>query len=691
MRRRFTEIGSAGSWAMLVFILGIASLCPAAPAPAPRPAPQDPLPAGAVARLGSSRLRHTWTVAAVSFSADGKRLASCGQETSGGSSSAVRVWEVPSGREVRCFWVGNWIHNGRTTRVALSPDGKQVAWSAPGSGGVSVGDVATGRVIARLHTPRAKTREVQPFAFSPDSKTLATGGEGTLRLWDLSSGKELLQAKVGAFDRCLLSPDRKTLAIAGSKAAGLRLIDIVPGRRTTGKPLAFPSVRPGPPCVAFCPDGALLAGADDSLVRIWDVAARKEIRRIPWTAGGIFAVTFSPDGKTLTAVSRAGHVRTWTVATGKETRRFTLPFNPGNRETAERLAISPNQRWLAVAPPGKSIRLVDVNAGREVSVSSIQPRITYTSGCAFSPDSKHFVTPSSDDRLLIWEARTGKLVRQGSEDARSVYWMAFTPDGRQILTLSYDRKWVARLRLDEWDFATCKRLRQRELGISPGLVALSPDGRFLICAEGNDSRYRMHRTGDLVLIDRFTGKQVRHFDDGKASAAQALACSADGRKLATISNQGTIRVWDAGTAKLLYTLEAGGSPGLSFELRFVDGDRTLVSLSSKYGDGGHPVSRITEWEVATGKEKKSSAGPRNMGWCHMLSPDARWLTWAGGASGERPEEVAFWDVSRGSATRRFEGVRGGAAFLLFSPDGRWLATGCADDTVLIWASARGKK
>jgi WD40 repeat protein len=670
---------------MLVLAFGVASACLAAPAPAPKPAENDPPPPGALARLGSWRLRHTWTVAAVSFSRDGKLLASCGQETSGGGSSAVRVWEVPSGREVRCIWLGHWTQDGHFTRVALSPDGKWVAWSGPGSGGVSVADVATGRVIDRLHPPDGKKRNVpaQPFAFSPDSKTLATGGEdGTLRLWDLSTGAETLHAKVGAFDRCVFSPDRKTLAVAGSKFDGLRLIDIAPDRPATGKALPFPVVRPAPHCFAFCPDGAQLAGGDDNLVRVWDVATGKELKRIEWTGKAAYAVAFSPDGKTLTAVSRDGRVRTWTTA-GKETRAFELPFNPSNRDTAARLALSPDGRWLAVAPLAKEIRLVHLNAGGELSPPAPQPRATYASAYVFSPDGMYLVSPSSEDHLLVWEARTGKLVRKGTEDARSVYWAAFTPDGKKVLTLSFDRNWADKVRLDEWDFATCKRLRQRELDVRPGQVALSPDAKLLICGENNDIRYRMHPTGDLVLIGRATGRQVRHLDDGKATAAQALACSSDGSKLATISNKGTVRIWDAGKRKLLHTLEAGGSPGLSFELRFIDGDRTLVSLSMQYGSGGHRVSRITEWDVATGK-KKSSEGPTDMGWCHRLSPDARLLAWTAGAGRDRREEVEVWDVSAGRDFRRFEGLRGGPTFFLFSPDGRTLATGSADDTVVIW-------
>jgi WD40 repeat protein len=562
-----------------------------------------------------------------------------------------------------------------------------VAWSGLASDGVAVADVATGRVIDRLHqiSKKDKNTPAQPFAFSPDGKVFATGGEGRLRVWDLSNGKETVEAEVGDFDRCVFSPDRKTVAVAGSRFVGLRLIEV-----STGKPLPFPAVRPAPHCLAFCPDGVLLAGGDEQLVRVWEVATGKEIRRIPWTGRAVFAVAFSPDGRTVVGVSRDGQFRSWAVGTGKEGRTFSLPFSPGERDTANRLALSADLRWLAVAPLDKRIRLVDLNTGREMLQTASQPGRPFSTGYAFTPDSKHLVAPSSDGRLLVWEARTGKLVQQGSEDARSVIWLFVTPNGKQILTLSYDRKWADKVRLDEWEFSTCKRLSQRELTIRPGRVILSPDGRYLACGEINDSRYRAHKTGDLVVIDRTTGQEVRHFDDGKPSAPQALAYTPDGRKLATISREGIVRIWDAGTGKLLHRLEAGGSPGLSYEVRFLDGGKTLVSLSMKYDPQGQ-LARLIEWDVATGKEKKSTEGPTNMGWCHQLSPDGGRLAWAGGVRREQREEVQVWDVASRGVSKRFEGLHGGPTFLLYSPDGRTLATGSADDTILIWDVSEVKK
>src|SRR5262249_34027411 len=160
---------------------GVRQEAPGGGGPAPRTDRHgDPLPQGAVARLGTWRMRHRGPVSCLVLSPEGKQL------VSGGSADhLVRIWDAATGRELRHSPAGV----GGSTGLALSPDGNPDV-SAGDIEGLRVLDAKTGRLLRRIgdQTPRA-------VAFSPDGMLLASGGfDGFVRLWD-SAGKEVRQFK----------------------------------------------------------------------------------------------------------------------------------------------------------------------------------------------------------------------------------------------------------------------------------------------------------------------------------------------------------------------------------------------------------------------------------------------------------------------------------------------------------------
>ena len=162
----------------------------------------EPLPPGAVLRLGSPRLRMAAQVGGLALSPDGKLLVACSAD------GMVRIWDTATASEVRFFRAHPWGGKG----LAVSPDGKLLAIGSTNST-TSVWDLKSGKLRHRLKHPYW----VESVAFAPECNVLAVGDLlGGVGIWDLATGKNLhqLQAhKQGAW-ALAFSPNGKVLASA---------------------------------------------------------------------------------------------------------------------------------------------------------------------------------------------------------------------------------------------------------------------------------------------------------------------------------------------------------------------------------------------------------------------------------------------------------------------------------------------
>ena len=156
---------------------------PPAP-PVEKPAPRvdqqgDPLPPGAVARLGTLRLRQSDIVSAYAFSADSKLLATGG----GDEDEWLHIWDVETGKMVRRLPESN------VTLIAFSPDGKTLAAISRVAREKlyhhRLWNLETGKERSR---PKEFTRFASALAFTPDGKTLFTCEEDRVSTWDTMTG-----------------------------------------------------------------------------------------------------------------------------------------------------------------------------------------------------------------------------------------------------------------------------------------------------------------------------------------------------------------------------------------------------------------------------------------------------------------------------------------------------------------------
>ncbi len=582
----------------------------------------DPLPVGAVARMGTVRFRQQPAFKRLGLSRDGKTLASVGW--------SIDLWDYPIGLPRKIFKLPPGCQ--RVFALGFSPEGRLLALGNRDS-------------VSYFH----RTSEGHVFR----SWSGGVKEDPTLYLWDTASGAVLLKfhpGKEAKIPSAALSPDGKLVALGG---VTLQLHQTATGKELRRLGGADADVY----ALAFSPDGKLLASAPwgkrDAPVRLWDVATGKEVRRCVGHKGRWIAdLAFSPDGRTLAGVmptegsflvGEGGHTEAalWEVATGKLRRKFRTPLIGGCSG-----AFTPDGKTLVMGGGGfpASVFRLDVATGREVGPIPAHRRLV--SSLSFSPDGKLLASGSRDGTVRLWEAATGKPLRCLRHEQDSIEGVAFTPDGRAVASGG-----VAEVRLQ--DARTGKELRRYE---SPGVIwslAFSPDGKAL-AGGGYD--------GTHVLWDTATGKELRRFSG--AGAPWHVGFSPDGKLLAAGGAP-----WEVSTGERLARFRGldGGFVGFS-----PDG-RTLFTSGRE--------KSLHLWEVATGRERGRLAVPRHYSTFvkAAVSPDGRLV-----AADDPWGRIHLYEVRTGREVGQFPGHPDGVWCLAFSPDGRRLTSASWDTTLLIW-------
>ena len=393
----------------------------------------------------------------VSFSPDGKTIAS-------GGYGDMRLWDVGT-------QTGIAIHEGPSsdvTGVSFSPNGQTIAYKVGKKDYISyvgIWNINTQKriggytfkpkhtwdvlwvvaahikengwdifsTIFEEHTDDRQGRGINSVSFSPDGKTIASGGwdHGTF-LWNVGT-----QTKIGTLDTwgtysVSFSPDGKTIASAGPSSgfSNVRLWDV--DTQTKIGTILIQRVN----SVVFSPDGKTIASAGGwgdfyyNIVRLWDVGTQTEIGRHWEHIGDVNSVSFSPDGRTLaSAGSIDSTVRLWDVGTWTE-----IAVLRGHTGWVNSVSFSPDGKTIASGSNDRTVRLWDV--GTQTEISTLEGHTENVNSVSFSPDGHILASGSDDNTVRLWDARVEIDTLEGHIAA--VNSVVFSPDGRILASGSDD-------------------------------------------------------------------------------------------------------------------------------------------------------------------------------------------------------------------------------------------------------------
>lgn len=424
-----------------------------------------------------------------------------------------------------------------------------------GDNSIDLWDIKSEKITATLP---GHEDSVLRTSFSPDGKTLATGSDrGVIRFWDVE--KDHLAALITGHTQGVInvafSPDGKTL-VSGSIDGTLLLWNLEKEKRIQNID------KEGKENIRYLPEGNTLAATGYGGTYLWDLKTEKPWPYIDKEEFSLLYrfMTLSPDGKTIAyepwdKYEDKNFLYIDDVESGKQIARLAT----GSIESEINGFFSPNSKILAFLTGLETVRLWDIDRGREVARLK---GLFNSHGYFFSPDSKIIAYAASDNTVRLWDIPRGKEIAQFKEAEANFNHFVFSPDSK---TLGFVAGSNDQIRL--WDLSASKDLITLYSDEWINRIVFSPDSKSL--AVGLSS-------GDIHLIDVTRGETAIILA-GHKDEIKDLSYSPDGMMLSSLSDNQSIRLWHIESGEEMAQLNLNGEKlNTEIGMDFSPDGKTLV-------------------------------------------------------------------------------------------------------------------
>jgi WD40 repeat protein len=506
---------------------------------------------------------HGDLVFTVAVSPDNKTFAS------GSRDATIRTWDLATGKPIKT------MNQGSPVRcVVYTLDGKRL-YSCPTGGRLHWWDPERG---THLGEHAFDSLAFERLRLSPDGKLLAVAMRNSttrrffVALWDVEKNEIIRRFKgemAGQINDVAFSPDGKTLATGG------------------GQYVANPQFQPGVagPWVRtrLVEQGGRAVNVTESVceIRCWDVATGNPLIDLPGHKHWLEAIQFTPDGKSLITaggtVGQPAEIRLWDTAGFRA--KVVLGGHTNGITCGQ---FSPDGRLLATGSVDTTIIVWDVARalGGDSSAKTVLRGHAGLVRCvAWSADGTQLVSSAEDGTAIVWNPTTGKDVLKIAAHDRPVYGVAFSPDATMIVTAAGDWKNKKAGEARVWEAARGIELfRLPDTEYPAWGVSFTSDGQLVVAYQEQTA---------LRVFDLKSRKEEKVLTS--ATPARGLAMSRNGKLLGiTSQGNGLLKIWEVGTWREVH--EVTGHPNkVVFTMEFAPDGQTVLSAG---GDGAVAIWKI---------------------------------------------------------------------------------------------------